>query len=59
MEEIVQERIGTALNTLTQWNNAFWGIGGASGCLDRDQYETLLMLAWELEDIIKTYGVED
>lgn len=58
MEQMMQERIGAALNKLTAWNGAFWGIGGAAGGLDWEQYETLLMLAWELEEIISTYGVE-
>ena len=52
MEEL-QNRIGAALETLTAWNNAAWGIGGAAGDLDREQYEALLQIAWSLETIIE------
>ena len=57
MQEI-QNRIGAALAVLTAWNNDFYGIGGAAGDLDREQYESLLHIAWALENIIEQHEIE-
>ena len=54
---ILQDRIDAALETLTAWNNSAWGIGGAAGDIDREQYEALLQIAWRLESIIEEQGL--
>ena len=53
----MRERIGAALSALTAWNNDYFGIGGAAGDLDREQFEALLQVAWTLENIIEQHEI--
>ena len=54
--DVVQQRIGDALNTLTELNSGFWGFGGAAGDPDRAKIESLFQVAWKLEAIIAEIG---
>ena len=51
-----RDRIGDALARLAELNNNYFGLGGAAGDADREQYESLLRIAWELETILEEAG---